>query len=138
MSWWHRLLRALGFRTPAERIYYLDDDLVKSLRYLAEQEQRSEEQVAADLISNGFSHRMARQEIIQRWWTLSPREQQVVAMVCQNYSTHEMAAQMVVSTNTIKAHIRHALAKFEVHSRDELRLLLADFDFGRSSQWTDP
>jgi DNA-binding CsgD family transcriptional regulator len=36
---------------------------------------------------------------------------------------------LVVSTNTIKSHVRAVLLKFDVHSRSELRLLLADFNF---------
>jgi hypothetical protein len=46
-----------------------------------------------------------------------------------------MAAQMVVSTNTIKSHMRAVLRKFDVHSRSELRLLLSDFNF---DNWTNP
>lgn len=137
MSWWHRLLRALGFRTPVERVYHLDANLVKTLQYLAEQEKRSEDQVAAELISNGFSQRVARQDVVRRWRTLTPREQQVAVMICQNYTTREIAAQLVVSTNTVKAHVRRVLTKFDVHSRSELRMLLAGFDFEATARWED-
>jgi DNA-binding CsgD family transcriptional regulator len=130
MSFWLRLLSALGFQVPTERTYYLDEELVKSLQILAEQEQRTEGEVAANLITDAFSRRLAHQDLLQRWQTLSPREQQVAMMICLNYSTGEMAGQLVVSTHTVKTHVRNILVKFDVHSRGELRLLLADFDFG--------
>ncbi len=47
MSFWLRLLRALGFYTPVDKTYYLDEEVVKSLQMLAEQEQRSEGEVAS-------------------------------------------------------------------------------------------
>jgi DNA-binding CsgD family transcriptional regulator len=131
MSFWLRLLRALGFQAPTERTYYLDEELVKSLQMLAEQEQRTEGEMAANLITDAFSRRLAFQDLLLRWQSLSPREQQVTMMICRNYTTSEIAAQLVVSTNTVKAHVRKSLLKFDVHSRGELRLLLADFDFGK-------
>jgi DNA-binding CsgD family transcriptional regulator len=129
MSFWLRLLHALGFYTPVEKTYYLDEEVVKSLQMLAEQEQRSEGEVAAHLITNAVSRRRASRETLTRWLSLSPREQQVAMMICHNYTTGEMAAQLVVSTNTVKTHIRSVLHKFNVHSRGELRLVLTDFDF---------
>jgi DNA-binding CsgD family transcriptional regulator len=130
MSFWLRLLRTLGFQVPAERTYYLDEELVKSLQILAEQEQRTEAEVAANLITDAFSRRLAYQDLLQRWQSLSPRQQQVAMMVCRNYTTGEMAGQLVVSPHTVKTHVSKILIKFDVHSRGELRLLLADFDFG--------
>ena len=129
MSFWLRLLRALGFYTPVERTYYLDEEVVRSLRILAEQEQRSEDEIAASFITNGVSRRRASQETLARWFSLSPREQQVAMMICHNYTTGEMAAHLIISTNTVKSHVRSVLRKFDVHSRGELRIVLADFDF---------
>ncbi len=50
-------------------------------------------------------------------------------MICHNYTTGEMAAELIVSPNTVKSHIRNVLHKFHVHSRSELRIAMADFDF---------
>ena len=50
-------------------------------------------------------------------------------MVCYNYMTGEIADQLTLSRNSVKTHIFNILRKFGVHSRYELRLLLADFDF---------
>ena len=43
-----------------------------------------------------------------------------------------MAAKMKVSPDTVKGYVRQALIKFNVHSKDELRMLLALWDF---SDW---
>ena len=40
-----------------------------------------------------------------------------------------MAALMVISTNTVKTHVRHVLRKFEVSNKGELRQVLAGWDF---------
>jgi DNA-binding CsgD family transcriptional regulator len=129
MSFWHRLLHALGFQPPPERVYYLDDDLVQSLQELAEQELRPEDEVAADLITDAFIRRLAFMDLQRRWRSLSPREQQATMLVCQNYTTDEVAAEMMISPNTVKTHVHNSMLKFAVHSRSELRRLLADFDF---------
>jgi len=50
-------------------------------------------------------------------------------MVCYNYMTGEIADQLTLSRNSVKTHIFNILRKFGVHSRHELLLLLADFDF---------
>lgn len=131
MSFWLRLLRALGFQVPADKIYYLDDELVKSLQMLADQELRNEDELAADLINDAFSRRAAVQDLLSRWYNLTAREQQVAWMLCNNYTSGEIAAELVISSNTVKSHIHKILLKFNVHSRNELRLLLADFDFER-------
>ena len=50
-------------------------------------------------------------------------------MVCYKYMTGEIADQLTLSRNSVKTHIFNILRKFGVHSRHELLLLLADFDF---------
>jgi len=129
MSFWHRLLCALGFRSPAPRMFHLDEDLSRSLQTLAEREQRTEEQVAFDLLSDALAQQNFAQERLLRWQSLTPREQQVTALVCQNYTTGQIARYLVISPSTVKSHVGRILIKFEVHSRGELRMLLEDWDF---------
>jgi DNA-binding CsgD family transcriptional regulator len=131
MSFWLRLLQALGIRVSAESIYYLDGALLQSLQTLADEERRPGDEIAADIIASAVSFQDTSQELWQRWSRLSPREQQVAMMICHNYTTSEMAAQLMMSTNTLKSHIRKVLRKFDVHGRVELRDILTDFDFDR-------
>jgi DNA-binding NarL/FixJ family response regulator len=129
MSFWQRLLRTLGFKTPTPRTYNLDEDLLCSLQALAEQEQRSETDLAAELLADAFARRAARDDAALRWRSLSPREQQIAALVCRGYTNSQIAAQLVISMPTVKTHVHHVLEKFDVRNRDELRQVLAEFDF---------
>jgi DNA-binding NarL/FixJ family response regulator len=129
MSFWRRLLRTLGFRSPVPRIFHLDDDLSRSLQALAEREQRTQEQVAADMISDAIIQHDFAQEKLLRWRSLTPREQQITALICQKYTTGQIAKYLVVSPSTVKSHVSRILVKFEVHSRGELRMLLEEWDF---------
>ena len=129
MSLWRRLLDALSFLLPGDRMFSLDDEWVDSPYTPHDQPALLEENVPADLLELAYQRRRFVEDLLRRWHGLSLREQQVAVMICYNYSTGEMAAQLVVSTNTIKSHVRAVLLKFDVHSRSELRLLLADFNF---------
>jgi DNA-binding CsgD family transcriptional regulator len=110
-------------------LFSLDDEWTDSSYPPTDQSVLLDENVPADLLQLAYQRRQYTQDLLYRWHSLSLREQQVAVMICYNYSTGEMAAQMVVSTNTIKSHVRAVLRKFDVHSRSELRLLLADFNF---------
>lgn len=132
MTPFERLLRALSRFPPSQRIFRFDDELIQSLQALAEREQRSEEEVAADLLSMALAQRSAAECKIQVWQELSLREQQVVALTCLNQTNRQIAACLRLSPETVKSHVRNALRKFEVRNKSELRRVLADWDF---SQW---
>ncbi len=51
---------------------------------------------------------------------LSPREQEIAAMVARGLSTKDMAAEAFISENTIKQHLKRIFAKVSVTSRAEL------------------
>ncbi len=129
MSLWQRLLNALGY-PPAPRLsFHADAGLIHSLKVLAKQEQRGMDEVAIDLLSFALDQRQATDQCLQQWQTLSPREQQVIALICLNYNNRQIAARLDVSPETIKTHVRHVLRKFEASSKAELRQALADWDF---------
>jgi DNA-binding CsgD family transcriptional regulator len=124
------LLRRLGLRREAEPRYYeLDESLQVMLEGIAEQEQRSPEEVASHLLREGLEHRQTEDNLWQRWQSLSAREQEVAALACLGYTNKQIALRLGVSAETVKTHLRHALAKFNLRTRAELGLLLADWDF---------
>lgn len=129
MQFWLRLLRALGFQAPVNRTYHLEELMARALQNLVNEAQRENDRLPTNHVKGGALRRLSHQDLLRRWKTLSPREQQVVAMVCNNYTTGEIATSLVISENTVKAHVRQALAKFDVHSRSELRMLLYDYFF---------
>ena len=129
MSWLERLLRTLGYY-PAPRLsFHTEQALLDSLQALAEEEQRPREQVMADLLEQGLVRRQVSQMNLQRWQALSVREQQVAALVCLNYTNRQIGLRLSISPETVKSHVRNLLAKFNLHTKTELRQLLADWDF---------
>jgi DNA-binding CsgD family transcriptional regulator len=130
---WSRLLSALGFRHfSASRHYELDETLHTALVDLADQEQRPEEDIHADLLAAGLAQRRSHNDLWQRWETLSSRERDVTALTCLGYTNRQIAAKLRVSPDTVKGYVRQVLAKFRLHSKDELRMLLGNWDF---SDW---
>jgi two-component system response regulator NreC len=103
--------------------------VLDELKNLAEREQRPKEAVAADLLSLAIVQRGAAETKLRRWRELSYREQEVVALVCLNYTNAEIAARLSVSLPTVKSHVRNILRKFGALRRSDLRVALAEWDF---------
>ena len=121
---WQRLRRARD-----RQVLQLDLPLIESLQDLAEREQRTTEAVAAELLSLALQQRRAAEANLQCWGLLSPREQQVAALACLNYSNAQIAARLSISQSTVKTHISNVLRKFGLQRRTDLRLVLAEWDF---------
>jgi len=121
---WRRLQRALD-----RQVLQLDLPLIESLQDLAEREQRTTEAVASDLLLLALQQRHAAEANLQCWGLLSPREQQVAALVCLNYSNAQIAARLSISQSTVKTHVSNVLRKFGLQRRTDLRLALAEWDF---------
>jgi len=124
MSLWQRLQKWLG-----RQVLPLDQKLLDQLQNLAEQQQRPKELVAADLLTLALEIRGADEDNLRRWQELSPREQQVAALVCLNYTNSQIAARLNVSTPTIKTHVRNTLRKFSLARRGDLQRALIHWDF---------
>jgi DNA-binding CsgD family transcriptional regulator len=131
---WQRILKALGLTTLDKRTYTFESDLVNTLEDLAEREQRSEEEIVADLLSFALAQHDAVEAYMHRWQELSPREQQVAALTCLNYTNRQMAQRLQISPETVKTHVRNMLRKFGLRSKNQLRKALADWDF---SSWEE-
>lgn len=124
-----RLRRAFRSSRFGRRSFDLDQELIQALQVLAEQEQRPAEDLAVDLLASAIDQKHASQELVQRWRTLSQRQQEVAAYACLNLTNRQIAARLMISPETVKTHLRSALYKFDVHSKAELRALLSDWDF---------
>lgn len=131
MSLLKKLLQALGLK-GGTRTFELDEPLVEALQHLARRENRPQDEVAVDLLSSALEQHQADQDNLHVWRLLSAREQQVAALVCLDYTNREIANRLVISTETVKSHVRAVLRKFRVHSKRELRRALAEWDF---SEW---
>ncbi len=130
MNFWKRLLNL--FREEAgqqQRTFALDARLEQSLRQLAEQEKRPPEEILQALIEAGLQRRRQSEAAWQCWKLLTPREQEVAALVCLGYTNRQIAARLSVTPDTIKTHVRNLLVKFNLRQRSELRERLAGWDF---------
>jgi DNA-binding CsgD family transcriptional regulator len=132
---WQRLLNDLGLREPRRRVYSLDEGLLPSLQDLAAREQRPEEEVLSDLVSQALQQRQKTAERSTRWSQLSRREQQVVALTCLGYTNPEIARRLFLSPETIRTYSRSAMRKFGVRTKAQLRQVLEEWDF---SAWEPP
>jgi DNA-binding NarL/FixJ family response regulator len=130
MSFWRRLLRTISPNRSTDKLTFdVDLDLRHSLQRLAKRQQRSEDEIAAELLSFALAQHNAAEAHLELWRELSPREQQVVALICLGCTNRQIANRLVISTETVKSHVRNALRKFGVRSKVELRQVLADWDF---------
>jgi len=57
-------------------------------------------------------------------WPLTAHERQVVALLVQGFSNRQIAAQMLVTENTIQTHLRHVYEKVGVSGRHQLMAYL--------------
>ena len=124
MTFWQLIQRILGLQ-----VIHLDRPTLNELQNLAEQENRPKEVVAADLLAFALVQRGAAETKLRRWQELSPREREVTALVCLNYTNRQIATRLSISLPTAKTHVRNVLRKFGLSRRSDLRLVLAEWDF---------
>ena len=124
------LLSRLGLRRdPGSHYYELDDRLYTALEDLAGREQRPVKEVVSEFVLNGLDRRFSQDDLLLHWQSLSPREQEVSALACLGYTNRQIAAHLGISGETVKTHLHNAMLKFGLHSRSELRLRLAAWEF---------
>lgn len=129
MSIWQRILRVLGYAPRSRLAFHADEELIQSLQTIAEREQRQTGEVAFELLTSALVLRQVNDEHVAHWQMLSPREQQVAVLTCQNFTNRQIAARLMITPETAKSHVRNVLRKFGLHSKAELRRALADWDF---------
>jgi two-component system nitrate/nitrite response regulator NarP len=61
---------------------------------------------------------------------LSPRLRQILTLIAQGLSNDEIAAELALSPNTVKFHVRALYARLEVHNRVEASILYAQLTRG--------
>jgi len=132
-----RLIKQLWhWINPADRtqllVLELDSANAEYLAQLAAHTHTSHSEVAQDLLKTALVDRQVAETHLGRWRALTPRQQQAAALACLNFTNRQIAARLGISPQTVKAHIRNLLHRFDLHSKAELRQALADWDF---SEW---
>lgn len=129
MAFWRKVKEWLGLELPpGPRTFTLEDEVLHGLERLSQREHQAPEKLANRLLSQAIWEQQAGR-VLERWYRLTPREQEVAALVCLGYTTQQIADRLTVSNGTIKGYAHRVLEKFEVHSRNDLRELLAHWDF---------
>lgn len=134
LAFWVYLRRVLRSLIFAVRIMHPGGETGRALRELSKRELRPEDEIAADLLANALVRHQAAEENLLRWRALTPREQEVSALTCLNFTNVQIADHLMISPETVKTHIRNVLSKFKLHSKNELRQNLSDWDF---SAWAE-
>jgi DNA-binding CsgD family transcriptional regulator len=130
MPFWKDLLRAVrGAPAKEWTALTIDDAMLADIDARAEHERRPREAVTRDLLAFALDQVEASETNLEIWWALSPREQQVAALACLEYSNSEIARRLRIAPNTVKTHISKILRKFDLPNRDTLRQLLHNWDF---------
>ena len=127
-----RKLKAAWRGSSQPRSFGLDTTLQTKLVAIARQERRSTRELQADLIQAGLALRTIDNELMERWESLSPREQQVAALTCLGYTNAQISARLYISVETVKTHMRNILAKFGLHGKAEIKKALERWNF---SEW---
>jgi DNA-binding NarL/FixJ family response regulator len=127
MSALRRLL--LDYGLLPQQFLRLDAELFALLEKVAAAQQRSVHDVAVDALYTAVYAAHAQVGNDRRWHELTPRQQQVAALVCLGYTNEAIARQLVISVNTVRSHVRHVLDKYAVASKAELRIILSAWDF---------
>jgi DNA-binding NarL/FixJ family response regulator len=133
MSFFKRLLQALGFPpSPVIRQFNLDEDLREALYDLAAQESRPVNEIANDLIQQALEDHRSTTATLHMWNQITPRQQEVAALVCLGYTNQEIALRLSISPETVKSHVRAVLRRYDLHNRTELNRFFGNWDF---SEW---
>ena len=133
MSFLERLLQILGISPPpSSRQFSLDADLRATLQDLAELEQRPLNEIANDLIQQALDERLSASATMRMWHQITPRQQEVTALVCLGYTNQEIGRRLSISPETVKSHLRAVLRRYDLRNRTELGRFYNNWDF---SEW---
>jgi len=91
-------------------------------------------EVAQGLLKAALLDRQIAETHLQSWRALTSRQQQIAALACLDFTNRQIASRLSISPQTVKAHMRNLLHRFNLHSKAELREALSDWDFSELVQ----
>lgn len=127
-----RILRAIHAWLWPNSSHDFDVDTLEALRVVAEIERTTPQAVAGQLLEDALRRHELREMGLALWQSLSPREQEVTALICLQYTNRQIASRLHISPETVKTHVAHVLIKLNLPNRTALRDALSGLDF---SQW---
>ncbi len=112
-----------------ERRFDLHLDLLAPLETLATYRGSTAQAVAAELVEQALLMEQLQKETWEKWQSLTPREQEVTALICCGYTGRVICVRLGIANETVRSHVHNILRKLEVTNRKEIRQLLSDWDF---------
>ncbi|WP_084964974.1 response regulator [Thermoactinospora rubra] len=109
-------------------------ELLQAIRVVAAGEALLAPRITRRLIGQFTAHRKAAQAAEDRLAVLTEREREVLALVGQGLSNHEIGAELFLSPATVRTHVSHAMAKLA--ARDRAQLVVIAYQTGLVSPAT--
>jgi DNA-binding NarL/FixJ family response regulator len=103
-------------------------ELLHAIRVVAAGDALLAPRITRRLISQFTARRAATQAAEDRLAVLTPREREVLTLVGQGLSNHEIAAALFLSPATARTHVSHAMAK--LGARDRAQLVVIAYETG--------
>jgi RNA polymerase sigma factor (sigma-70 family) len=107
-------------------VFEADAELGEALRHAARARGQEPERLASDLLQQALAQEVRQMRARAALASLTPRQQEVARLAARGQTNRQIAQALVVSPETVKTHVRHALDKFGLRSKTELRLMLLD------------
>jgi DNA-binding CsgD family transcriptional regulator len=127
------LFERLGLkRLSGRRSFALEADLHEALLKQAGGDEGRVDKLAGELLASGLAQIRCDEKMRQRWQGLSRRQQDVAALTCLGFTNRQIAVRLGIAEDTVKSHMKHTLAKFQLHGKVELQEALKEWDF---SEW---
>ena len=104
----------------------LEPEMLARLTLAARERRSSLEALAVRLLDLGLTREAGRSQAEAALEMLTPREREVARLTAVGRTNGQIAAELFISQETVKTHVRNALIKFGVKSRSDLRLLLQE------------
>ena len=120
-------------RKQNTRAFSYDGQFAMTLTEIATRQNRDQSEVLQSILKAGVDELLRSEKCTAAWETLSPREQEVTALICMGYSSYEIASILCISYDTVRTHSKHVYVKFNL-KRKELREALKDWRF---AEWWD-
>jgi DNA-binding CsgD family transcriptional regulator len=120
----HHTVRRLLFRllggTDEQLLISLDGETRMLLSDFAEHSQLTPEEAAVCWLTLQASAYQQDRAVAQVWATLTPREQQALALCCLEYSDHEIAAMLGIAYATPRTHLYKAIDKLGINKKSDM------------------
>ena len=132
MSIQNKFREIFGISQNPTALVQLHPELFTAVKQIADENGRSINEVANELVHNALHDHRQAVSSLQIWQQLTHREREITALIWLGLSNPQIAQRLSISTNTVKSHVKNILSKFDVHSKKSLMPLLSGLDL---SDW---